>query len=91
MDRAEKIMTAIVIAGMIAVLCSAHRRRGHAGNLTGLRMNTSASPCDISRRGPLYLLSALPSHRRSDDYADPTSYWAGNGDPYSQIDVWRGS
>ena len=71
MDRAEKIMTALVIVALIAVLLMAHRRRGHKGNLTGVRLNVSA--LDDNRRGPSYLLSALPIHRHSDDFAEPVS------------------
>lgn len=72
MDRIEKIGTCLVVAALIAVLVSSHRSRGHNGNLTGLRMNASAVPDDC-RRGPSYLLSALPEHRRSDDFTDAVS------------------
>ena len=73
MDRAEKIMTALLIAGLIAVLASSHRRRGHHGNLTGVELNTSVSPCD-NDYGPAYLLSALPDHRKKDDALNFVSY-----------------
>lgn len=72
MDRAEKIMTALVLLALVAVLLHSHRRRGHHGNLTGVRMNTSALP-DPCHRGPAYLLSALPVERRSDDFTDAVS------------------
>jgi hypothetical protein len=72
MDRAEKIMTALVIAALVAVLANSHRRRGHHGNLTGVDMNMSASPCD-DRSGPSYLLSALPDFRRENDFAPRVS------------------
>ena len=74
MDRFEKIMTALVLAGLIGVLAHTHRRRGHRGNLTDVRMNLSASPCD-SDRGPAYLLSALPLQRRTDDWAGIVGYY----------------
>lgn len=90
MDRFEKILTALSLTGLIAVLAVSHRRRGHNGNLTGLRMNTSAHPCDGYARGPAYMLSALPLHRRSDDYADPVSYWPIGGEPYHPGDGWQG-
>jgi hypothetical protein len=88
MDRFEKIASALVLAGLIGVLCHTHRRRGHNGNLTGIRMNQSAGPCD-NDYGPAYLLSALPSFRRKDDYADPVSYWPVLGTPYHTDDGWR--
>ena len=71
MDRAEKIMTALVIVALIAVLLMSHRRRGYNGNLSGVRLNVSA--LDDYRRGPSYLLSALPLHRNSDDVAPSVS------------------
>ena len=88
MDRFEKICTCLVIAGLVAVLVASHRRRGHNGNLTGLRMNTSASRCDAYLPSPAYLASALPLHRRNDDFADAVSYWPVGGDPYHPTDGW---
>jgi hypothetical protein len=82
MDRADKIFTILAFAAMIAVLASSHRRRGHKGVLTGVKANTSDMP-DNSRVGPAYLLSALPARRVKDDYADPSSYFTADGEPYS--------
>lgn len=87
MERFDKIASALGIAALIAVLCVSHRRRGHNGNLTGVRTNLSASPCDDDF-GPAYLLSALPSYRRKDDFADPVSYWPVGGEPYHPTDGW---
>lgn len=80
MDRAEKIMTALLIVALIAVLLHAHRSRGHRSNLTGLDLNTSTLP-DNSRRGPTYLLSALPDHRNVNDAIQDVGCW-----PYSGYD-----
>ena len=71
MDRTEKIMSCLVILALVAVLLHSHRSRGHKGNLTGLRVNTST--VDDEKRGPAYLLSALPIHRISDDLTDDVS------------------
>lgn len=73
MDRAEKIMTALVIVALIAVLLHAHRRRGHNANLTGVKLMQSAT--NDCERGPAYLLSALPRHRRSNDKVQDVGCW----------------
>jgi hypothetical protein len=86
MDRADKIFTILAFAGMIAVLVSAHRPRGHRGVLTGVKANTSERP-DGCRLGPSYLLSNLPGVRQKDDYADPSSYYTQDGEPYDP-DRW---
>lgn len=88
MERFDKIATALAIAVLIGVLAHSHRRRGHNGNLTGVRMNTP--DLDTSQRGPAYLLAALPSYRRRDDYADPASYYTNGGAPYKP-DGWAGN
>lgn len=77
MDRVEKIGTILLMVALVATLAHSHRRRGHQGNLTGVKVNTPA--LDYDRPGPAYLTSALPSHRRRDDYADPVSYFANGG------------
>ena len=84
MDRAEKIMTALVIVGLIAVLANSHRRRH---GLPNVRLNTSAAPYECE--GPAYLLSALPSHRRKDEFTDAVSYWPLGGNPYHPSDGWK--
>jgi hypothetical protein len=73
MERIDKIFTILVMMAFVAFLVHGHKRRG----IASVHMNTSASPCD-GDRGPAYLLSALPIHRRQDDYADPVSYYEGN-------------
>lgn len=73
MDRVEKIGTILLMVALVATLAHSHRRRGHQGKLTGVSVNT---PDLANRRGPVYLLAALPEHRRRDDYADPVSYFA---------------
>jgi hypothetical protein len=87
MDRADKIFTILAFAAMIGVLVHTHRPRGHRGVLTGVKVNTSATP-DAWKRGPAYLLSALPAKRRGDDFADPTSYNELDGNIYSP-DRWE--
>jgi hypothetical protein len=68
MDRADKIFTILSISGMIALLVCSHRSRG---KLAGVNMNESAAPS--VKRGPAYLLSALPVSRFRDEYAGAVS------------------
>lgn len=74
MDRVDKIFTILVTLGLVGVLVHAHRPRG----LGNVRVNTPALP-KMYDRGPAYLLSALPQHRVSDEYADPVSYYFNGG------------
>jgi hypothetical protein len=81
MDRADKIFTILSMIALVGLLVHHHRPRGHRGVLSGVKVNTPAVPSmDV---GPAYLLSALPIMRRKDDYADPSSYYTVDGEPYS--------
>lgn len=71
MDRADKIFTILALTLMIGILVCYHRPRG---NLADIRLNTSATPNPF-KRGPAYLLSALPSHRAQNDFQEPTSIY----------------
>ena len=69
MERADKIFVILSAIGLVAVLVMQHQPR-RAGDA---RVNVSSAPVSADT-GPAYLLSALPSRRVSDDYADPSSY-----------------
>lgn len=84
MERIEKIGTALVMVALVAVLVHTSVRRSK--HLPDAALNTPAAP---RLAGPAYLTAALPSHRRNDDYADPSSYYVSDGAPYSPDD-WSG-
>jgi len=67
MDRTDKIFTALSLAGLAGFLLWRRRCEG------GPRMNESPVPRIINDSGPSYLLAALPTHRRYDDFAPPVS------------------
>lgn len=78
MERIEKIGTALVMIALVAVLVNTGWRRSK--HILDGDLNTPAVP---RLTGPAYLTSALPIHRRNDDYADPSSYYVADGEPYS--------
>lgn len=68
MDRTDKIFTALSLAGLAGFLL------WQRGCMTpSPRMNASALPNFVVDKGPAYLVSALPNHRRADDAAPPVS------------------
>lgn len=69
MERADKIFTILMAAALVGVLVHQKRPRD-----IGSRLDVSTVPGHDSDNGPAYLLSALPSRRVRDDYADPVSY-----------------
>lgn len=77
MERADKIFTILVMAGLVAILVMQYRRHP---KLPHVRLNESAT--DQVRRGPAYLLSALPIQRPNDDTLPVVSQWPAMGDDY---------
>jgi hypothetical protein len=69
MDRADKIFTVLAMLALVGVVV--HR---HCGCPPRDDTRLDVSVATDAGRGPAYLLSALPSHRRNDDFLDPISF-----------------
>lgn len=72
MDSFEKITLILMLGGLIGILVTSKPANMETRLIPRKRLGTSELPDDC-KAGPSYLLSALPSHRRRDDYADPVS------------------
>lgn len=69
MDRFDKIMTGIVLAGLVGVLSYSRSARVL---LDDVRLNVPATPTP-GDKGPAYLLTNLPDRRHHNDFAVPVS------------------
>lgn len=69
------IFMACVFAAAIGVLSLRYRDGTKVVPLD--RVNLSTTPDNAHDRGPAYLLSNLPRHRVTDDYAEAVSYPTG--------------